>query len=539
VQTYDYIIVGAGSAGCVLAARLSESGRHTVLLLEAGPSDRRFWIQTPIGYGKTFYDPDVNWMYRTEPEPGLGGRQIYQPRGKVLGGSSSINAMVYSRGQPSDFDAWEALGNPGWGWRDVLPAYRRMEDHALGAGPDHGAGGPLGVSVIEGTAHPLTALFVEAAAEAGIPRTGDLNGTSIEGAGYYQITTRGGLRMSAARAYLKPARGRANLAVETGALATKILFEGRRAVGIAYRQRGAGREARAGRAVILAGGAINTPQLLQISGIGPASLLAGLGIEVVADRPAVGANLQDHLCYDHVYRCNRPSLNQEFGPLMRRLRAGLRYVLTRTGPLALSVNQGGAFLRTTPDRPAPDMQLYFSPLSYERVPPGVRAMMMPDAFPGFSLSASPCNPTSRGSVLARSADPGVAPAIRGNYLSTEKDVADLLAGARILRRLSATPVFAALVEAEIKPGSAVESNESLVEDIRARAYSVFHPCGTCRMGPDAADTVVDARLRAHGLEGLRIADASIFPLVTSGNTNAPAIMVGEKAADIILADAAA
>ncbi len=517
---YDYIIVGAGSAGCVLANRLTASGRNRVLLLEAGPSDLRFWVQVPIGYGKTFHDGRINWMYRSEPIPGLAGRTNYYPRGKLLGGSSSINAMVYSRGQPADFDDWAALGNPGWGWSDVLPVYRTMEDHYLGAGPDHGAGGPLRVTGIAEAAHPLTRIFVMAGQQAGLPFNPDLNGAAIEGVGLYQINTRDGFRQSAARAYLWPARRRANLRVETAALATRILFEGRRAVGIDYRQRGRAATAEAGRAVILAAGVINTPQLLQLSGVGPADLLRSCGVAVRHESPAVGRHLQDHLCFDNVYRSRRPSLNDELHGWPGKLCAGLRYVLLRQGPLSLSLNQGGGFSRSRPDLPRPDIQLYFSPLTYERTPPGTRHLLRPDPFPGFSTSVSPCRPTS----------------IHPNTLSTDHDVEELLAGARFLRRLAATRALASIIAAELKPGPAIQSDDELIADIRERSYSVFHPCGTCRMGPDAADAVVDHRLNVHGLAGLRIVDASIFPTVTSGNINAPAIMVGEKGAGLVLQD---
>jgi choline dehydrogenase len=537
VTGYDYIIVGAGSAGCVLANRLSANGRHRVLLLEAGPSDLRFWVQVPIGYGKTYYDPAVNWMYQSEPIPGLGGRVNYFPRGKVLGGSSSINAMVYSRGQAGDFDDWAAMGNPGWSWQDVLPLYKRMEDHALGASAHHGAGGPLHVSVIDGAVHPLTRLYVKAGQEAGLGHNPDLNGETIEGVGFYQLNTRGGFRMSAARAYLWPARNRPNLRIETGALATRILFEGKRAVGVAYEQRGQSHEARAGRETILAGGSINSPQLLQLSGVGPEDVLRGCGIDVLHHAPAVGRHLQDHLCFDHVYRSKLPSLNNVFHPWWGKLWAGLHYALARKGPLSLSVNQGGGFFRSRPDSERPDIQLYFSPLTYEKTLPGVRALTRTDPFPGFIMSVSPCRPTSRGHLEIRSADPRQAPAIHPNYLSTNHDVEELLAGARFLRKLAATPTMAALIAGELKPGPAVQSDEEHVADIRARSYSVFHPVGTCRMGPDPSDSVVDHRLRVHGIDGLRVVDASIFPAVTSGNTNAPAIMVGEKGADLVLADA--
>src|SRR5262245_41837060 len=454
-ETFDFIVVGAGSAGGAVAGRLTEDGRHRVLLLEAGPSDRRFWVQVPIGYGKTFYDPRVNWMYWSEPVPGFGGRVNYVPRGKVLGGSSSINAMVYSRGQAGDFHDWEALGNAGWGWRDVLPLYRRLEDHALGAGPYHGAGGPLRVTDISGVVHPLARVFVEAGQEAGLPFSPDLNGASIEGIGFYQINTRDGFRMSASRAYLWPARRRPNLRIVTRALASRILFESRRAVGIEYRLRGQTVVARDG-TVVLAAGAINSPQLLQLSGIGPPEVLAACSIPVRHALPAVGRHLQDHLCYDHVYRSRRPSLNDALYPLSGKLRAGLQYLLTRRGPLSLSINQGGGFFRSRPELPRPDIQLYFAALTYEHAPPGARPLMNPDPFPGFGTSVSPCRPTSEGHLQIRTADPAEPPLIQPNYLSTNADVEELLAGARFLRKLAQTPALAAVVDAELKPGPGVE-----------------------------------------------------------------------------------
>ncbi len=533
----DYIIVGAGSAGAVLAGRISESGRHRVLLIEAGPSDRRLFIQMPIGYGRSFYDPAVNWMYRTEPVPGLDGRTNYWPRGKVLGGSSSINAMVYSRGQASDFDAWKAMGNPGWGWREVLPLYRRMEDHALGESPLHGAGGPLHVTDITEAAHPLSHIFVKAGVEAGLRFNPDLNGETIEGVGFYQLTTKGGFRMSAARAYLWPARRRPNLRIETEALATRILFESNRAVGIEYRQHGGIYEARAAREIILSAGAINSPQLLELSGIGPPDVLAACGIPVVHACANVGRHLQDHLCYDHVYSSTRPSLNDALYPWWGKLGAGLQYLLRRTGPLSLSVNQGGGFLRSHPEAADPDIQLYFSPLTYERTPPGIRPLMKPDPFSGFITSVSPSSPTSRGYLGIRSGDPADPPLIHPNYLATAHDIEQLLVGARFLRRLAATPSLAAIIAKELRPGPAAQTDADLIADIRARSYSVFHPIGTCRMGPDPQNAVVDSKLRVHGVAGLRVIDASIFPTLTSGNTNAPAMMVAEKGADLILADA--
>ncbi len=535
-DVFDIVVVGAGSAGSAVAGRLAQTGRFTVLVLEAGPRDLSPWIHLPIGYGKLFYEPRLNWMYQTEPEPGLEGRSIYQPRGKVVGGSSSINAMVYSRGQPADFDDWVAAGNPGWSWDDVLPVYRRMEDHALGPSGVHGKGGPLSVADISERVHPLTHVFVEAAREAGLPFTRDLNGTSIEGVGYYQLNIRDGFRASAAKAYLKPVMRGGRLEVLSGCLATRIRFEGRRACAVEFIRGGRTRTARARRGIVLSAGAFNTPQLLQLSGIGRAAEIARAGLPLLLDAPAVGANLQDHLCYDHVYRASRPSLNDDLLPMRGRMRVALAYLAGRRGPLSLSVNQGGGFYRTRPDLQAPDMQIYFSPLSYERTPPGVRALMQPDPFSGFSTSVSPCRPRSRGTVSLRSADPREAPLIAPGYLSDERDILDMLAGARFLRRLRDTGALSSIVAEELKPGPDTASDEDLVADIRQRAYSVYHPCGTCRMGPDPSSAVVDRRLRIHGTDGLWIADASVFPSITSGNTNAPSIMVGERAADFIAAD---
>ncbi len=534
---YDYIIVGAGSAGCVLANRLTENGRHKVLLLEAGPSDRRFWVQVPIGYGKTFYNPDLNWMYQSEPIPGLNNRTNYVPRGKILGGSSSINAMVYSRGQAGDYEDWEAMGNSGWGWKEVLQTYRKMEDHALGAGPFHGAGGPVHVDDIRNAVHPLSHLYVKAGQEAGLKYTPDLNGETIEGVGLYQITTKNGLRWSSARAYLWPAQGRANLRVETGALATRILFEGKRATGIAYRQNGRETKAFAAREVILSGGSINTPQLLQISGVGPADLLKRVGVAVHHESPAVGRYMQDHVCYDYIYRASQPSLNNVLYPWWGKLRVGLQYILTRKGPLSLSVNQGGGYFRSRPDLDRPNIQLYFSPLTYEKALPGVKKLMGPDPFPGFIISVSPTRPTSRGYLEIKSSDPSRAPAIQLNLMSTNHDMQELVEGIRFMAKLAKAPSLASVIAERLHPGPGGTTDDEITADIRARAYSVFHPCGSARMGPDPKESVVDPRLRVHGLSGLRIVDSSIFPTVTSGNINAPTIMIGERGSEFVLADA--
>ncbi len=531
---FDFIVVGAGSAGCVLANRLTASGCHTVLLLEAGGSDQRFWLKAPIGYGRSFYNPAVNWMYRTEPDPALAGRQGYWPRGKVLGGSGSINAMVFVRGQPRDFDDWAALGNPGWAWNDVLPYFRAMEDSAHGPNAARGVGGPLHVSDVSGDVHPLCETYLRAGEQVGLTRNHDINGTSNEGVAINQITTRRGLRESASTAYLRPARGRANLWLETGAHVTRVLFDGRRASGVAFVQRGQERRCSARHEVVLAGGSINTPQILHLSGVGPGAALQALGIAVLADSPAVGQHLQDHLCIDYVYRSRVPTLNSELGTWRGKLWAGIRYLALRRGPLALSINQGGGFFRSRADLAHPNMQLYFSPLSYMRAVPGRRALTAPDAFAGFSICAQPCRPTSRGFVELRGIDPLQAPRIVPNSLATQHDRDEMLEAALFLRTLAAAPALRAVIDHEILPGPAVQTHAQVMEDVAHRASTVFHPVGTCRMGPDPRQAVVDHQLRVYGLQGLRVVDASVFPTLTSGNTNAPTIMLAEKAADMVL-----
>jgi choline dehydrogenase len=533
---FDYIIVGAGSAGSVLAARLSANGRFKVALIEAGPSDRRFWIQTPIGYAKTFNDASVNWMYQSEPVPGLGGRTVPVPRGKVLGGSSSINALVHIRGQAADYDDWRDMGATGWGWRDVLPYFRRLEDHQHGASDLHGKGGPVAVTDPSRSAHRTTRSYYDAAAELGIPYNADLNGETQEGVGPYHLTVRAGLRCSAARAYLWPSQSRKNLFVETDALVTRIVFEGQRAVGVDVRKHGETRFLRAQREVMLAAGAINSPQLLQLSGVGPAVLLQEQGIPVVVANEAVGAHLQDHAAYDHYYRSKVRTLNATLYPWWGQAFWGAIYLMFRRGPLALSINQGGGFVRSAPNRPRPNMQLYFCPMSFQKAPAGSSAFILPDKQSGFSLTVSPTRPLSRGWVRIRSADPAIPPAIQPNLLGDERDVAEMLEGARLLRQLRSTEALSAIIDHETIPGVEVQDDADFIADIRAKSSSIFHPCGSCRMGIDPRISAVDPKLRVHGAIGLRVVDASVFPSITSGNLNAPSIMVGEKGADLILAD---
>lgn len=534
MQTYDFIVVGSGSAGCVVAERLSAGGRHSVLVLEAGGTDRRFYVQMPLGYGKTFYDPAVNWNYRTEPDPGLGGNADHWPRGKLLGGSSSINAMVWIRGHPADYDAWAASGNPGWGFADLLPIFKAIEDNQAGADEWRGAGGPLCVTDCSPSVHPLTRRYLKAAEQAGLPFNPDFNGASQEGAGIYQISTRDGRRMSAARAFLRPAMKRRNVRVETGALATKILFEGSRAVGVEYEQKGQTHVARAGREIILSAGSINSPQLLQLSGVGPAALLQSLGIPVVHASDNVGRNLQDHLGVNYTFKGREPTLNQLLRPWWGKLLVGARYILFRDGPLSLSMNNAGGFFRTDPQQSRPNMQLYFQAFSTVIPKTGERPILTPDPWPGFSIGLSNCRPSSRGEIMIRSSNPRDHPKIVANAFSTDDDVAEMLAAVKFVRKIASMPAMAEMIEEEVLPGPSTTSDDDLIQDFRRRSGTVYHPVSTCRMGPDPQKSVVDARLRVHGIDGLRVIDASIFPDNISGNTNAPSIMTGWKGAQMVL-----
>jgi len=537
MNEFDYIIVGAGTAGCVLANRLSEDGKASVLLLEAGGSDRTVWIQLPIGYGRTFFDARINWMYDTESVPGLGGRRSYWPRGKVIGGSGSINAMVHVRGQRGDFDDWAAAGNPGWGWGDVLPFFVKSEDHDHGAGEWHGAGGPQHVTDISTVAHPVCQTFLATGEALNFPRTPDFNGGQAEGVGIFSINTRKGRRSSTAKEYLRPALKRGNLELRTKAQATRILFAEKRAVGVEYSRGRETIQVFARREVILAGGAINSPQLLQLSGIGDPALLKSLGIEPLVEANAVGQNLQDHLAVSYFYKSLVPTLNDELRPLLGKVKAGLHYLLNRGGPLSMSVNQAGGFVRSDAEARRVDMQLYFSPVSYTGSPLSERKLLNPDPFSAFLLSFNGCRPTSRGHLRINSSDPLAHPSIQPNYLATDHDVQQALVGSRLLRKIAMTAPLADIITEELIPGSRLTSDAELLADFRARADTVYHPTSTCMMGPDPATSVVDARLRVHGVSGLRVADASIFPNITSGNTNAPTVMVAEKAAAMIIEDA--
>jgi len=536
VDEADFIIVGAGSAGSVLAERLSADGRFKVLVIEAGGTDMRFFVQMPLGYGKLFYDPAVNWCYRTEPDPGLAGQSDYWPRGKVLGGSSSINAMVYIRGHRADYEEWGALGNSGWGWDEVLPAFRAMEDNEAGADAWRGQGGPLFVSANNRDLHPLVAPFVAACEATGLRHNPDFNGADQEGAGHYQLTVKDGRRNSAARAFLRPAMKRQNVKVLTGAMATRVVLGQGRATGVEVMQGGARRIIRARAEVILAGGAVNSPQLLQLSGIGPGALLRQHGIAVQHDNPNVGDHLNDHQGLNYTWRMKVPTLNDTLRPWWGKLSVGMQYLLTRTGPLSLSINHGGGFFRTRPDLPRPNMQLYMQAFSTLIPREGERPILNPDPFSGMSLGLSNCRPTSRGHVRIRSADPLAAPVITANAYSTNHDVQEMLEAVKYLRRLAAQKPLADLIDEELRPGPECRTDDEMIADFRARSGTVYHPSCTARMGPDAATSVVDPRLRVHGVAGLRVCDASAFPTLIAGNTNAPAMMMGWRGAEIILRD---
>ncbi|QDL53988.1 GMC family oxidoreductase [Rhodoferax aquaticus] len=534
-MTYDYVIVGAGSAGCILANRLSESGEHSVLLLEAGGKDSSFWFKLPVGYVKSYFNPKTNWMYYTEPQAELAGRKIYAPRGKVLGGSGSINAMIYVRGQAKDFDDWALAGNPGWGYHDVLPYFKKLENHPAGETAYRGANGPIGITPMKPDAHPICDNYLAACAELGLPLSDDFNAAQFEGAGIYETNTREGMRSSSSFAYLHPAMGRSNLTVETYAHAQKILFDdAKRATGVVVRQQGVERTFHARKEVILAAGAIGSPALLQLSGVANGTLLHKLGIPVVHDLPAVGQHLSDHLCASFYFKANRPTLNDELGSLWGQARAALRYAFTRRGPLAMSVNQAGGFFKGSAQVQHPNLQLYFNPLSYS-IPQNVNAALKPDPYSGFLIAFNPCRPTSRGRVEITSRDVQEAPAIHANYLSTQLDCDEAVQGSHFVRKLMQAPALQAITVQEMSPAQNVTDEDSMLEFFRQQSGSIYHLCGTCAMGPEASTAVVNHELRVHGLQGLRVVDASIFPNITAGNINAPTMMVALKAADLILA----
>ena len=529
-EHYDYIVIGAGSSGCVMANRLSANPDHQVLVLEAGGADINPWIHVPVGYFKTMHHPGTDWCYMTEPDKGINNRQLQWPRGKVLGGSSSINGLLYVRGQAEDYDNWEALGNKGWSYKEVLPYFKKSEDHERGADAYHATGGPLKVSDLR-LRRPIADYFIDAAEQAGIPKNPDYNGETQEGVGYFQQTAYKGFRWSSARAFLHPAMKRRNVTVNIRSHTSRILFEGDRAVGVEYLKNGKRRIAKANKEVVLSAGAIGSPQILQLSGIGPEALLNKLDIPVVKTLEGVGQNLQDHLQIRLVFKTSERTLNDEVNSYFKQFKVGLEYMLKRTGPLTLAASQIVAFTKSDATLERPDIQFHMQPLSADKPGDGAHK------FSAFTSSVCQLRPHSRGHLEIVSRDPMEYPAIHPNYLSDERDLKVAIESIKVARRIAEAPALAPYITDEYVPGRQYQTDEELLEAARQYSQTIYHPTSTCKMGNDEM-AVVNERLQVHGVKGLRVVDCSIMPEIVSGNTNAPAIMIAEKAADMMLEDAA-
>ncbi len=527
---YDFIVVGAGSAGCIIASRLSENGKHRVLLVEAGGNDNQFWLKIPVGFVKSYYDPAVNWMYHTTPQAALNGRELYCPRGKVQGGSGSINAMIYVYGHPQDFDAWaEMAGDSSWCYEEVLPFFHKIESH-----PQRGTQGPIHIMPMKGQTHPICESFLKACQELNWPISDDFNGHNMEGAGIYEINTHRGQRCSSSVAYLTPALKKHQLDIWHHTQVTKLCMDenGHKVIGITVERGGKTETIRAKHEVILSAGAIGNPQILELSGIGNGKYLQRYGIPVIKHFPAVGENLQDHLCASFYYQSKVKTLNDEFIHPWYKLKYGLQYLLQGQGPFSVSVNQAGGFFKGREDLSIPNLQLYFNPLSYQ-IPRNSRTIK-PEPYSGFLLCFNAMRPTSRGTVHLQSTNPYQAPFIDPNYLSTLYDQEEALQGSYLVRQLMQTQSLKDITINEVSPGECIQSNDEFLSYFRENSGSIYHLCGTCGMGRNEENSVVNSQLKVHGVEGLRIADASVFPKITSGNINAPVMMLAEKAASIIL-----